>query len=152
MLGETAKSYRESLELAMRRYSGGDQDPAEVVAEMMAARWPQYAERLEKVLPGAFAQAIADAATAFEVELPGLLDWSFGEEDARKITQPVLSVLGEKSESLWPRFGEVHRYLLAELPNSEGFVLLHATHFLQVENPEEMAVGLRSFLGRHPFA
>src|SRR5437660_559040 len=79
-----------------------------VVDESLRARWPDYQAHLDHVLPGAFDQAVADAATVFEMDI-GHLDWSFGAAEARRITQPVLSVLGGESAALWSRFGEVHQ-------------------------------------------
>jgi len=81
-----------------------------------------------------------------------LLDWEFGEAEARQISAPVLCVLGGQSEMLWPRFGETHRRLLSWLPQTESFVLPGATHFLQVENPRGIAEALATFFARHPMA
>jgi pimeloyl-ACP methyl ester carboxylesterase len=148
MLGSSADSYRESLAQAIARYSQAD--ATAVVEAMLQARWPQYREKLEAALPGAFGQALASAETTFRFELPGLLKWSFGVEEADKVTQPVLSVLGAGSEQLWPRFGEVHKLLLSWFHDSEGYVVPGSTHFLQVENPRDMAAALAAFLDRHP--
>ena len=101
------------------------------------------------MLPGAFARAVADAGTDFELDA-GLLDWGFGEAEARRITQPVLSVLGGESEALWPRFGETHRLLLAWLPRAEASVLPGAAHGLQLQNPRGTAEALAAFFARHP--
>jgi pimeloyl-ACP methyl ester carboxylesterase len=150
MLGASAQSYRESLEQGIRRYR--EMDTATVVDGFFKARWPAYQSHLEKILPGAFTQAVADAGTTFETELPGLLAWSFSEKEASLLSQPVLSVLGEESERLWPRFSEVHRLLLAWLPNAEGFILPNATHFLMVENPRDMAEALDAFFKRNSLA
>ncbi len=148
MVGASAASYRASLERGVQRYA--QMGPATAVDEFLQARWPGYRVALDQVLPGAFAQAVADAGTAFESDLPGLLDWTFGETEARRVTQPVLAVLGGESEALWPRFGETHRALLAGLPHAEGFTLPGATHFLQLENPQGMAQLLDAFFARHP--
>jgi 3-oxoadipate enol-lactonase len=104
------------------------------------------------VLPGAFAQAVAAAEIAFEVEVPALLDWRCGEAELRRITQPALSVLGGESEAMWARFAEIHRLLLTTLPHAEGFVLPGATHFPQVQNPRGMAEALAAFYARHPLS
>jgi pimeloyl-ACP methyl ester carboxylesterase len=149
MLGTSAQSYRESLQQAIRR--SREMDTATVVDGFLTARWPEYQSHLETILPGAFAQAVGDAGSTFEMELPGLLNWDFGETIAAHIQQPVLSVLGEESERLWPRFGEVHRLLLAWLPDAEGYILPHSHHFLQMENPNDMAEALARFFKRHPF-
>ena len=101
------------------------------------------------MLPGAFAQAVADAETWFERELSGQLGWPFGEAEARRITQPTLSVLGGESDALWSRFGETHRLLLEWLPHAEGFVLTGTTHFMQIQDPRGMADVLAAFWASH---
>jgi pimeloyl-ACP methyl ester carboxylesterase len=147
-VGASGPGYRQSLANASQRYR--EVGAAIVIDEALRARWPGYRAPLERVLPGAFDQAVADAPTSFESELPGLQDWSFGEEQARRITQPVLSVLGGESDALWPRFGETHRALCAWLPHAAAFILPGATHFLQMEQPRAMAEALAGFFARHP--
>ena len=112
------------------------------------ARWPEYRADLDRVLPGAFARAVANAGTVFELDA-GLLDWSVGEAEAKRITQPVLSRLGGESEVLWPRFGETHRLLLAWLSRAEASVLPGAAHGLQLQNPRGTAEALAAFYARH---
>jgi pimeloyl-ACP methyl ester carboxylesterase len=150
-VGQNAKGYRESLARGIERYREVS-DTAAVVDGFLQARWPGYHDTLERVLPGAFDRAVADAGTVFESELPGLLDWHFGDVEARRINQPALSVLGGESDALWARFGETHRFLLEQLPNAEGFVLPGVTHFLQVEDPRGMAEALAAFWPRHPLS
>src|SRR5688500_8190115 len=77
MAGVSAEGYRESLARGARRYR--EAGAAVVLDEFLEARWPGYRAALDCALPGAFAQAAADAGTWFEGELPGLLDWRFGE-------------------------------------------------------------------------
>jgi pimeloyl-ACP methyl ester carboxylesterase len=148
MIGESAQGYRESLIKGRQR--SREAEAAIVVDEFLRARWPDYRATLDRTLPGAFEQAVEDAGTVFESELPGLLDWRFGEADARSIVRPTLSVVGGESEVLWPRFGETHRLLLEWLPNAEGFVLPGTTHFLQVQDSRGMAEALAAFWARHP--
>ena len=148
MIGDSAHSYRESLARGADRYR--EQGATVVVDEFLQARWPGYRAALDRALPGGFAQAVADAGTWFDDELPGLLDWRFGEAEARSVSQPTLSVLGGRSDALWPRFGETHRLTLAWIPRAEGFVLPGATHFQQVEEPLRMAEALAAFWARHP--
>ena len=150
MVGASAQDYRESLARGVERYR---QAGAEVVVdEFMQARWPGYRATLDRVLPGAFDQAVADAGTWFEREASGQLAWRFGEAEARRISQPTLSVLGGESDALWSRFGETHRLLLAWLPHAEGFVLPGATHFMQIQDPRGMAEALAAFWARHGLA
>jgi len=147
MVGASAQGYRESLARGVERYR--EAGAAVVVDEFLQARWPGYRATLDRVLPGAFAQAVADAGTWFEREVSGQLGWRFGEAEAQRISQPTLSVLGGESDALWSRFGETYRLLLAWLPHAEGFVLPGATHFMQLEDPRGMAEVLAAFWARH---
>jgi pimeloyl-ACP methyl ester carboxylesterase len=148
-VGASGPGYRQALTASCQRFREAGASVA--MHETLRARWPEYDDHLEMILPGAFGRALLDAENVFERELPGLLDWSFGEEQASRIVQPVLSVLGSRSEALWPRFGETHRALCDWLLDAEEFVLPDSTHFLQMEKPREMADALASFLERHPF-
>jgi pimeloyl-ACP methyl ester carboxylesterase len=123
---------------------------AAAVDEFLELRWPGYRPFLDGALPEAFEQAVADSGAWFEADVPGLLEWSFGEAEARRITRPVLSVLGGESEALWPRFGEAHRLLLESLPNAEGFVLPGTTHLMLLQNPRALAEALGASFARHP--
>ena len=148
-VGEGAQSYREAIARGEQRYQ--EAGAAVVVDEFLQARFgTAYRVGLDRVLPRAFAQAVADAGTAFEQEMPGLREWSFAEAQARRITQPVLAVLGGDSDVLWPRFGETNHGLLAWLPNAEPFVLPGAAHGLQMQNPCGTSEALADFFARHP--
>lgn len=148
MIGASGGPYREALARGGQRY--GELETAVIVNEFLEARSPGYREHLDRLVPGAFAQAVADAPTWFETELPAQLAWHFASAEAQQITHPVLSVLGGESERLWDRFGEVHRWLLAWLPHAEGCVLPGTTHFPQIEHPGGLAEGLAAFFIRHP--
>jgi pimeloyl-ACP methyl ester carboxylesterase len=86
-----------------------------------------------------------DADAFFGQELPALQQWSFTEEDAARVTQPVLGVLGEHTE---PTFPERLKLLLSWLPNAERFELPNATHLLHIQNPRGMSEALDAFYGR----
>jgi 3-oxoadipate enol-lactonase len=98
-------------------------------------------------IPGALDRAVADADTFFGHELPALRQWRFGPEEARRVRQPVLAVVGEKSDA---RFQQRHELLLEWLPQVEPFVLPAAGHMLHLQNPRGMAAGLAGFFARHP--
>jgi pimeloyl-ACP methyl ester carboxylesterase len=148
MVGASGGPYREALAQGGRRYR--EVGAAVVVDEFLQARSPGYRERLDRLLPGAFEQAVADAPTWFEHELSAQLAWRFDTVQARGISQPALSVLGGESERLWDRFGETHLWILDSLPRAEGFVLPGATHFPQIEHPRGLAEALAAFFARHP--
>jgi pimeloyl-ACP methyl ester carboxylesterase len=150
-VGESSAAYRESLLRSAQTYR---QRGARVVMEkFFRARWPAYSRaELERVLPGSFEQALADAGTALEVDI-GLVDWDFGPEHGRRIAQPTLVVLGGGSEALHPRFGETYRSLLEWLPQAEGLVIPDATHFFQLEGSEiagRLSGALVEFFAHHP--
>jgi pimeloyl-ACP methyl ester carboxylesterase len=108
---------------------------------------PHYRAILEKAIPGAVDQALADADTFFSHELPALRQWSFGPNEARRVRQPVLAVVGEQSDA---RFQQRQKLLLEWLPNVEPFVLADAGHLLHLQNPSGMANALAAFFARHP--
>lgn len=143
------QAYRDALARSEQRFR--EANAAEAIDEFFQPRFgPGYRALLDRILPGAFAQAVADAGTWFERESPALREWDFGEAELRRITQPVLAVHGQNSAALWPRFGETHRLLLASLPQAEGFVLPDATHLLHAQNPRDVAEALAAFCTRHP--
>ena len=111
---------------------------------------PRYQDALACLPAGAFDQAMADAATLFQLDLPALESWTFSAELARRITVPVLVVLGSDSGSVAPIFSEQHELLCDWLSQAERFILPSATHALQMMNPQGMAEGLTTFFARHP--
>jgi pimeloyl-ACP methyl ester carboxylesterase len=148
MVGASAAGYKDSLEAGIKHFKEIDAETA--VDEMLRARWPDYRTHLSGILPDGFRDAVAAAQASFDVELPSLFDWHFDEADARAIVQPVLSVTGSESKGLSPRFQEVHEWLLAKVPDCNGYVLQGAHHFLQMENPTDMAPALNAFWSHHP--
>jgi 3-oxoadipate enol-lactonase len=133
---------------ALERYATGDLVTA-LEIWMSGVCGPGYREALERVLPGAIDQAVADAGTFFGQELPAVMEWTFGREDAARISQPALVVTGEHSIATFHERGEL---LIDWLPNAASFELPGATHLLQVENPGALAEALTAFFARHPIA
>jgi pimeloyl-ACP methyl ester carboxylesterase len=108
-----------------------------------------YREPLERALPGAFDEAIAEADLFFQAEMPAVQQWSFGPSDAERVTQPVLNVFGARSAQ---RFVEASALVQSWFPAAERLVVPRAGHLLMVENPDALAEGLRAYYGRHPLA
>jgi pimeloyl-ACP methyl ester carboxylesterase len=143
---ETARSF---VGTAMQLYQAGDR-PGAVDTFLRGTCGPGYRASLDRALPEAFDHAVADADTFFGQEMPAIQQWSFSREDARRITQPVLAVIGEKSLELSPIWGERQQLLLTWLPKAEPFVLSGASHLLFLQNQKGMAEGLAAFFARHP--
>jgi pimeloyl-ACP methyl ester carboxylesterase len=137
----------EALGPSVQAYEAGDRAGA-VDAFLKVVCGKDYRRAAEDRLPGALDQAALDADSFFTGELPAVGEWTFSEQDAAQIKQPVLSVLGANSDAAvgLPVFGEIHQRVLGWLPNARPFVLPGAAHLLQVENPSDMAAGLASFL------
>jgi pimeloyl-ACP methyl ester carboxylesterase len=147
----SAQTSRAFLGTAVQLYRAGDKAGA-IDTFLRGTCGSGYRAVLDKTLPDSFDQAVADSDTFFGQELPALQQWSFTREDARRIAQPVLAVVGAKSQESDPVFAERQELLLSWLPNVEAFVLPDATHLLQVQNPSGMAEGLAAFFARHPFS
>jgi pimeloyl-ACP methyl ester carboxylesterase len=139
---EQEEFIRDFVAPAVERYRAGDKAGA-----VTTFTGGVFESPLERRLPAVFAQAVADADAFFAEELPALQSWSFTQEDASRITQPVLAILGENTA---PTFPERMELLLSWLPNAEEFVLPSATHLLHLEDPKGMADGLAAFFARHP--
>jgi pimeloyl-ACP methyl ester carboxylesterase len=131
---------------AAQRYRAGD--PAGAVDTFFrGVLGPGYRPALDRGMPGAFDQAVADAGAFFTQEMPALWQWPFTEDDALRIQQPVLAVLGTASP---PMFAERQKLLLQWLPNAEPLDLPGLTHLLHGQDPTAVADGLAGFFARHP--
>jgi pimeloyl-ACP methyl ester carboxylesterase len=130
---------------AIELYRAGDKAGA-VDTFLRATCDPDYRSALETALPSAVDQALADADTFFSQELPALRQRTFGPDDARRVTQPVLAVAGERTDPIHRQRWEL---LIEWLPNVEPFVLPGASHLLHLQNLEGMAEGLSDFYARH---
>jgi pimeloyl-ACP methyl ester carboxylesterase len=134
---------------AMQRYRAGDADGA-LDVWMRGVCGPDYRPALDRALPGAFDRAVADADTFFGQELPAVRAWSFGPDEAKRITAPALLVLGGRSNEITPVFDERNELLRSWLSTVESFTLPDATHLLHVQNPTGLAEELARFVTRHP--
>jgi pimeloyl-ACP methyl ester carboxylesterase len=96
---------------------------------------------------GEFDQAVRDADTFLQVEMPAAFAWQFTPADAKRIKQPVLSILGAHSP---PRAQMVHAGLTAWVPQTEKLVLPNAEHTLAMMDPPGMAKAFVDYFKRHP--
>jgi pimeloyl-ACP methyl ester carboxylesterase len=130
-------------------YAAGDHEAAVamILSAVSGLEWEACRALLEDRVPGAVAQAVKDADTFFGVELPGLTQWTFGAEEAASIHQPVLSVLGGDTTTLWVEVAEALRSWMSDI---EEQVIEGVGHLLHVQRPEPVADAMADFLGRHP--
>src|SRR5215210_3290962 len=111
--------------------------------------WEVCRALLEERIPGVVTQSIRDADTFFGVELPALVEWTFGPEQAAAIRKPVLSVIGADTQPLWV---EIAEFLRTSLPHVEERTIARVGHLLQIQRPEPVAQALAEFLTRNPIA
>ncbi|HET9441585.1 MAG TPA: alpha/beta hydrolase [Longimicrobiales bacterium] len=91
-------------------------------------------------------QAVADAATFFEVELPALQLWNFSAPDAAQLKVPTLIMVG--GESTGARRA-AHNALLQAIPDAEEVVIFGAGHELQMKQPHAVAEAISKFLQKY---
>ncbi len=96
---------------------------------------------------GEFDQAVADADTFLEVEMPAAFAWDLSPEEAAKLTQPVLSVLGAHSPI---RAQKVHEALKRWVPQTELAELPNAEHALPLMDPPGIAQVVADWFVKHP--
>jgi pimeloyl-ACP methyl ester carboxylesterase len=129
------------------RFASGDKEGA--TDDFLAAMSAGYREPLDRLLPGAFEQAVADSDALFTVEFPALGEWGLGQADATLIDAPVLRIVGDNTI---PWFVESDALLAEWLPNSERSTIPGAGHFSPIENPQRVAETVGAFIARHPMS
>jgi pimeloyl-ACP methyl ester carboxylesterase len=132
-------------------YRSGDHSGALAmfVAAASGLDWEECRTLLEERIPGVVRQSIKDADTFFGVELPALVEWEFGPEQAAAIRKPVLSVIGADTQPLW---AEIAEFLRSSLPHVEERTIDKVGHLLQIQRPEPVAQALAEFLTRNSIA
>ena len=140
---------RAGIPQAIDLYRAGDKAGA-VDTFMRAVAGPGYRAVADRVLPGAFDQAVRDADTFFGQELPAIRQWIFGPTEAARIKQPVLLVMGGRSHEVSPVWQQRQDLLITWMSNAEPFVLDGATHMLHLENARGLAERLGAFFTHPP--
>jgi pimeloyl-ACP methyl ester carboxylesterase len=142
-------SYPEFTAAAARAavlYQSGDRTGALDTAfrEIIGA---DYRSRLDRTMPpGWFDRWVDDADTLFR-GLAANSSWTFTREDAGRIGQPVLNMVGAESR---PYFRESYDTIRSWLPYGEHIVVPDAAHGPLSTNPTATAGHLADFFSRHP--
>lgn len=144
----SAASFLEKAGPALADYDAGDREKAmaEFLSVVSSLDWETCRTVIEKHIPGGVAQAMKDADTFFGSYLPTLETWKFGPEEAAAISQPVLSVLGTKTERL---FVEGRELLFSWFPQAKDLTIEGVGHLLHMQHPEAVAPGVAAFLADH---
>lgn len=134
--------------IASRREQGPQAALDEFLTIVIGRDWQQAAE---EALPGSPTQMRHDVATFFDTDLPALLAWRFGPDEAVRVECPVLYIGGSESG---PWFAEVHELILGWIPHAEAVIIDGADHSLALTHARHLADVLHAFLDasrrRHP--
>ena len=133
---------------AIEAYVAGDRARAVATFLSMACslEWMECQAVIVQHVPGGVEQAVQDADTFFGSYLPSLAAWQFDATDATRITQPVLSVLGTQTDTM---FREGRAQLHAWFPQTEDCTIEGAAHLLHLQQPERVARGIAEFIAAH---
>jgi hypothetical protein len=101
-----------------------------------------YRDLLERLVPGAFDDALAHAEQFFRFELPAVAAWRFGPQEAAGVVQPVLNVVGAETA---PRFSQGGELIQTWYPHALRCELPRSGHLLMAQEPREMARRLTQF-------
>jgi pimeloyl-ACP methyl ester carboxylesterase len=136
---------------AFEAYGNGDPERAVALFLSLASGlpWADCRATIENGTPGAVVQAVKDADTLFGVELPALTQWEFGAEQAARLSQPVLSVLGAETEPLWV---EVDQFLRSALPHVRSCTVSGVGHLLHGQCAEPVARVMADFFAQEPLS
>ena len=127
-----------------RRSLGPEAALDEFLGRLIGAHWRID---VEAHLTGATAQMLRDATTFFDVDLPALLAWRFGRDDAHRISCPVLYIGGSDSG---PWFAQVHDLILDWFPPAHDVIIQGADHSLMLTHTRDVAAAFTSFATRFP--
>lgn len=130
--------------IASRREQGLQAALDEFLTIVMGPDWQQVAEEAS---PGSSTQMRRDVATFFDTDLPALLRWQYGPDDADGIGCPVLYVGASESG---PWFAQVRELILDWIPHAEDVLIDGADHSLVLTHAPRIANVLSAFLARNP--
>jgi pimeloyl-ACP methyl ester carboxylesterase len=144
---QSQQEFREGMERVNQIFESGDRRGA-LTAFLETRAGNAFREVLDWLTTtGEFDQAVKDADTFLQVEMPASYAWSFTPEDARRIKQPVLSVLGVQSPE---RAQKVHQIFKQWVPQTEEVKLENAEHALPLMDPPGIAKTIAGWLAKHP--
>jgi pimeloyl-ACP methyl ester carboxylesterase len=146
---ESQKQFRAGMERVQQIYASGDARGA-LTAFLETRAGDAFREVLDFLTEtGEFEQAVRDAGTFLNVEMPAAYAWNFTRADAARVQAPVLSILGAHSPA---RAQRVHQILKEWVPQTETLVLPNAEHALALMDPPGIAAAVAGYLAKHPMS
>jgi pimeloyl-ACP methyl ester carboxylesterase len=146
MAADTAADFFEESAPLLAAYRSGDAVKAvDLFLNMVGG--PDWRTEIAKTVPGGPEQAEKDASTFFEVEFPALQEWVFDSDQASRISEPVLSVIGSESG---PLFEANKQNFQSLIPHTEEVMVSGVNHLMQMQDSKAVAAPIAEFLSRHP--
>jgi pimeloyl-ACP methyl ester carboxylesterase len=139
-----AAGFHDMITPLIEMHAGGRS--AEAVELWMSAGNADWKALIEQRIPGAAAQAIADAAGTFDFDLRAMRVWDFEAVGASRISQPVLYVTGTRSghrPSIAAMFQNAVQHTRTEsIPDAD--------HIAPMTDPSAVAAVVAAFLHSPP--
>jgi pimeloyl-ACP methyl ester carboxylesterase len=139
-----AAGFHDMITPLIEMHAGGRS--AEAVELWMSAGNADWKALIEQRIPGAAAQAIADAAGTFDFDLRAMRVWDFEAVGASRISQPVLYVTGTRSghrPSIAAMFQNAVQHTRTE-------AIPDADHIAPMTDPSAVAAVVAAFLHSPP--
>jgi pimeloyl-ACP methyl ester carboxylesterase len=140
-----AAEFMSGMAPVMDTYAKGDKRGA-LEGFLASVSGPDWRKSFEAV-PGSYEMALTDTDNFFRVEMPAVGEWRFTREDAQRITQPILAILGAESA---PVFHQIHTLVQAWMPKAKPVTVPNVNHMLQSAQPRAVAEVLASFWASCP--
>jgi len=141
---DSAEEFRDANERLMRIRD--ERGPAAALDQFLSlVIGPGWRATIEHLLPESSAQIDHDAPTFFDCDMPALLSWTFGPDDARRITCPIMHIGGSNSG---PWFAQVRELMLEWFPRADDVVIAGADHDMPLTHSTEVAQSIAAFLER----
>jgi len=138
----------ERMQPAVELYGAGEA-AAGVDAFMSLVTGVEWRNLVSAEVPGGVEQAVADAATFFELEAPAVATWEFDESKAEAFDRPVLYLWGSESGAVMgveEHYIEGRDLVKSWFPQTEEHYIEGINHALQMQDPQAVAEGIAEFL------
>lgn len=144
---DAASAFLERAAPVLEAYGSGNRRQALDLWMELVSVGSDWRSEVERSVPGAAKQAEKDCAAFFETEVPAFPSWSFGAEQAAKLSQPVLYAVGSQSG---PLYEAAAQYFETLVPQTERVELPGVDHAMLTSAPRLVAETAARFLAHHP--
>jgi pimeloyl-ACP methyl ester carboxylesterase len=134
------------LTRAFDLYGAGDLEGA-TDAFFQGVSGPGWRKVLTSADPAALDRIMRHAKFFFEQEARAVLAYPFTEQSAKAIAQPVLFVVSDRGAD---RYAALRAQFKSWIPQTKELLVKDADHLLPLQQPSQIAEGIRRFLAPGP--